>query len=361
MLYTRNAALVMSFQLTTQPFFGADVAVANGRDPLAEYVLKNTDTGELASVIPGHGAILRKLVLQRDSSRQTPGGTKPALFSVIEAPESPQALFAGETYASAILYPFAGRVQHGVYSFEGVDYALAMNETRRNNAMHGLVHEQPFTVIEEEANDELARLILRHTHTGNFEGYPFPFELTLTYTLAANGLTLSYSALNNGTSPSPATFGWHPYFTVKPYPHPVELGVAESDTILDEMTLVLPAQSVVVIGDDLMPTGTRNPLATRKFTLKDWEVDSPFVVDVTEADCAETHLHAPGQAVTLVISQETGPSKLNYLTVFTPPKRDRIAIEPQTANVNALNTGEGLATLDPGDALEGWMRIALRG
>lgn len=352
----------MAFQLIQQPFFGPDIAVAlpNGRDPLLEYVLLNETTGEMANIIPGFGAVLRQLVLHYKKTPSDNTGNEAGLFAVIEAPESPQALFASEAYASAILYPFANRIQHGVYAFEGTKYALPMNETRRNNALHGLVTNQPFAVINEEATDQFARLTLRHTHAGDLDGYPFPFELTLTYTLSADGLTLAYSGLNNGTTPSPATFGWHPYFTLKSFPQATESGVAESDTILDEMTLSIPAQSVVVLNDDLMPTGVVNSLATTQFTLKDWQVDSPFIVSATEADFVETHLHAPKQGVTLVVSQETGPGKLNYVGVFTPPKRDRIAIEPQTGNVNAFNTGEGLSVLEPGDALEGWVRVALR-
>ncbi len=353
----------MAFQLTRQPFFGsaATAALPDGRDPLIEYVLVNTQTGELASIIPGFGGILRNLILRPQTDNQASDPT-PGLFSVIEAPDSPQALLAGETYASALLYPFASRIQHGVYAFEGVEYALPMNETRRNNALHGLVYDKPFVVIGEEANDELACLTLRHTHTGDAPGYPFPFELTITYTLSAEGLLITYSALNTGPTLSPSSFGWHPYFTLRPFPHTAKPGVVESDNLLDDMTLVLPAESVVILGDDMMPTGVTNPLATDTFTLKNWQVDSPFIVtDPSDADHVETHLQSPKAGVTLVVSQETGPGKLRYLIVFTPPKRDSIAIEPQTANVNAFNNGEGLAVLEPGDALEGWVRVALRG
>ncbi len=343
----------MSFQITTQPLFGTDATAAlpDDRDPLAELVLHNTATGEFAIIIPGYGGMLRQLVLRQGEQR----------FSVIEAPESPQALFADETYSSRLLYPFPGRIEHGVYTFEGVDYALHMNETRRNHALHGLVYTTPFAVISEETTETMARLTLRYTHTGEQTGYPFPFELTISYTLTANGLTLAYSGLNNGSSPSPSAFGWHPYFTLKPFPHTVEPGVVEADNLLDEMTLTLPVQSVVVLGDDMMPTGTVNPLATNVFTLKNWEVDAPFIVSKSDADYAESRLTAPKQGTSLVISQQTGPGKLGYLVVFTPPKRDRIAIEPQTANVNAFNTGEGLAVLEPGDALDGWIRVQLRG
>lgn len=343
----------MSFQITIQPLFGDDATAAlpDSRDPLAEYILQNTQTGEFAVIIPGYGGILRQLILRHGEHQ----------YSVVAAPESPQALFAGETYASTLLYPFPSRIEHGIYSFEGVDYALPMNETRRNHALHGLVYNQPFSVLSDESTDTMAQLTLRHTHIGDHSGYPFPFELTIVYTLTADGLTLTYSALNNGPSSSPSAFGWHPYFTLKPYPHHVEMGVAEADEIINDMTLTLPVQSAVVLNDAMIPTGKVNPLATNTFTLKNWVVDAPFVVTKTEREYVESRLDSPKKGISLIISQESGPGKLGYIVAYTPPKRDCIAIEPQTANVNAFNNGDGLSVLEPGDALDGWMKVQLRG
>ena len=342
----------MSFQITVQPLFGDDATAAlpDGRDPLAEYILQNTQTGEFAIVVPGYGGILRQLVLRQGEHR----------YSVIAAPESPQALFVSETYASALLYPFPSRIEHGVYTFDGVDYALPMNETRRSHALHGFVYNQPFVVISDEATDTNAQLTLRHTNTGDYEGYPFPFELTVVYTLTADGLTLTYSALNNGPTASPSAFGWHPYFTLKPFPPKLEPGVAEADDIINDLTLTLPVESVVVLNDAMIPTGTVNPLATNTFTLKNWNVDAPFIVSKTEQSHVESRLDATKRGVSLVIGQEAGPGKLGYIVAYTPPKRDSIAIEPQTANVNAFNSSEA-PVLEPGDALGGWIRVQLRG
>lgn len=62
----------------------------------------------------------------------------------------------------------------------------------------------------------------------------------------------------------------------------------------------------------------------------------------------------------LIVGQETGPGKFNYLVCFTPTRRDSIAIEPLTANVDSFNNGEGLTILNPGETMSGtiWVRLA---
>ncbi|MCY7409991.1 MAG: hypothetical protein LH473_06945, partial [Chitinophagales bacterium] len=74
---------------------------------------------------------------------------------------------------------------------------------------------------------------------------------------------------------------------------------------------------------------------------------------------AETVLASRNTGVRLIVGQQTGPGKLNYLVCYTPSNRDSIAIEPLTANVDAFNNGEGLTILQPGETLSGsmWVRL----
>lgn len=341
----------MPFTISTQPFG----PLATGSEPLTEYVLEHEETGEFLSIIPSHGALLRQLVLRKGNE----------LLALIKAPESPQTLLADESYASALLYPFPSRIRHGIYRFGGEDYALPMNEPNRDNALHGFVHGKPFVVISQETTPIYARLVLRYDYTGSVTGYPFPFALTVTYELIqANQLPLgnftddrmcalrmSYSALNNGTGPSPAAFGWHPYFTLSEEP-------------IDTMTLSLPARTTITLDDDMIPTGRQAAEPATTINLKDQMLDTPFALEATTPSAtgepfAETILTSQKTGVRLIVGQETGPGRLNYLVCYTPLRRDSVAIEPLTANVNAFNTGDGLATLEPGDSLDGtiWVRL----
>ena len=341
----------MPFTISTQPFG----PLATGSEPLTEYLLEHEETGEFMSIIPGFGGLLRRLVLRKGND----------LLSVIKAPESPQALLADESYASALLYPFPSRIRHGIYRFEGEDYALPMNETNRDNALHGFVRDKPFAVVSQETTDTYARLVLRYDYTGSVTGYPFPFALTVTYELIQGNqlsfggfpkdrmcaMRMSYSALNNGTGSSPSAFGWHPYFTM-------------SQESVDNMTLSLPARSTIGLDDDMIPNGQQTPEQAATISLKDQTLDTPFALEPTALPAAgepfvETILTSQKTGVRLIVGQQTGPGKLNFLVCYTPLRRDSVAIEPLTANVNAFNTGDGLAVLEPGDSLDGtvWVRL----
>ncbi|AQG78230.1 aldose 1-epimerase [Spirosoma montaniterrae] len=342
----------MPFQITTQPFG----TLPDETEPLIEYVLEHTETGEFATIIPGFGAVLRRLVLRRNDD----------VYALIKAPDSAQSLFADESYASALLYPFPSRIRHGIYRFEGEDYALAMNEVSRDNALHGFVHGRVFSVISQETTPNYARLTLRYDYAGDTVGYPFPFSLTMVYELAlANRLLLgshvendqmcalrvSYAALNTGPTPCPAAFGWHPYFTFTEEP-------------IDDLTLSLPARSQITLNDSMLPSGKQPLENAETFSLRDRELDTPFAVEPTGIPAvgqpfAETVLTSTKTGAKLIVGQQTGAGKLNYLVCYTPGRRDSIAIEPQTASVDAFNNGDGLAVLNPGDVLSGsmWVRL----
>ena len=322
-----------------------DIDPLEGAEPLTDYILTNPHTGEWATILPAFGGILRQLVLRKGDSR----------YTLIDSPGSAQALLADETYAGALLYPFPSRIRHGVYRFDGRDYALPINETMRGNALHGFVHPKPFAVIQQETTLEHALLSIRYVYEGNVgpaeeevPGYPFPFTLTVTYRLTARGLTLTFEALNTGLTRSPAAFGWHPYFTL-------------NNTDIDNLTLTLPTQTEVTLDEHLITSGTKPAPANRlgTFSLKKVELDTPWLAlfeEVNGQRKAKTVLHWPEENVALQLTQS---ESLGYVVVYTPTRRDSIAIEPLTANVNAFNNGQGLTILNPGETLGGQIGVRL--
>ncbi|MBO0950669.1 aldose 1-epimerase [Fibrella forsythiae] len=321
------------FTIDTRP-----LGPIEGTKPLTDYVLINKETGEWATILPEFGGILRQLVLRKGDIR----------YTLINSPGSAQALLADETYASALLYPFPSRVFQGIYRFEGLAYALPMNETMRNNALHGFVHGKPFRVVRQETTPSHALLAIVYDYAGDVPGYPFPFSLTVTYVLSAQGLTLAFEALNTGTTRSPAAFGWHPYFTLNNAP-------------TDDLTLTMPIKSVITLDEHMIANG-RQPVGDDRlgtFSLNNVELDTPWVAAFSEVDGqkqAKTVLQWPSEGVSLAITQS---DSLGYIVVYTPSRRDSIAIEPQTANVNAFNNGEGLTILSPGETLSGEIQLQL--
>lgn len=301
----------MPFTITTQPFG----PLATDYRPLTEYILEHPETGEFLSVIPGFGGLLRRLVLRKGND----------LLALIKAPESPQALLADESYASAFMYPFPSRIRHGIYRFNGEDYALPMNEVKRDNAIHGLVHGESFDVISQETTDTYARLVIRYDYPGTVSGYPFPFALTITYELIQAdqlplgsvtndrmcALRISYAAENTGRSQCPAAFGWHPYFTLSEEP-------------VDDMTLSLPTRTGIVLNDAMIPTGKYPTEKAATLSLHEQELDAAFCIEPADMNTStvpytETILTSQRMGIRLIVGQEMGKGKLNYLVCYTPP------------------------------------------
>jgi aldose 1-epimerase len=336
----------MSFQITTQPFG----PLASASTPLTEYSIRHTETGAGFTVLPGFGGVLRRLVLPVANDT---ANDQPRLFSLLETPDSPQALQADETYASALLYPFPSRIRHGIYAFAGQEYALPFNDFGRNNAIHGFIHPRPFVVIGQEVTDTEAAITLRYDYPGDLKGYPFLFSLTVRYALyLTNGesvaFSISFEVANTGLSRCPSAFGWHPYFTLT--------NGTDDAASVDDLTLAIPATETVLLDDNLLPVGQIPFTNSGPFSLTDRRFDAVFVVD-NRNPVAETVLSAPTQNVSLVLTQDT--AVFPFLVVYTPERRDRIAIEPITANVNAFNTGEGLRVLEPGEHWGGTISVRL--
>ena len=116
------------------------------------------------------------------------------------------------TYASSILFPFANRIKDGLYSFNVIEYQLEINQKEENNALHGLVYNKPFKVINKEVSDNEASIKLEYEELNESKGFPYTYTIKLKYTLTEDELKLNVSVKNTDPKPFPFTIGWHPYF-----------------------------------------------------------------------------------------------------------------------------------------------------
>lgn len=278
------------------------------------------DGGLSFSFVPARGACLTELVI----------GGVPLLDGYREASE----LDTLDWGKSAILAPFPNRLRDGKYSFEGVEYQFPVNEPARNNALHGFVMDKPFEIVEESAFS----VALEYRYDGGFAYFPFPFLLRVTYSLsAADGFTAFFEMKNTGSDPMPAGLGWHPYF---------RLGDSA-----DALFLQLPAAEQVLVDERMIPTG-------EKLRFDDFEVMKKI-----GATAFDTGFRLPEPCVARLREGTRGleywqDGAFPFLQVFIPPARRSIALEPMTCNIDALNNGEGLRVLAPGEAIRG--RAGLR-
>jgi len=249
-----------------------------------------------------------------------------------------------------VLMPWPNRVADGRWTWNGTVQQLALTEPARGNAIHGLLLDTAYraTGVDEGAVTLTASIYPRH-------GWPFTLDTAVTYALTDRGLRVTHEVTNVGSGRAVVGCGAHPYLRI-------------GDVPTEELTLTLRAGSVFVTDDRLIPVDKR-PLAgdlaalPTGVRLDDLDLDTGFAdlraVPASDGDRA-THfehvLAAPdGRTLTLWADADFA-----YTIVFTPQGfpndssrgpagvHRAIAVEPMTCPTNALNSGEGLISLEPG-------------
>ena len=109
-------------------------------------------------------------------------------------------------FGSPILMP-ANRTYKGKFTVEGKEYNMPLNEPQNNCHLHGLVLFQSFETLDVTADTAVLRI-----NDGKCTSYPFPYALTVHYSLTDNGLLSSYELENIGQGNMPFTFCLHTTF-----------------------------------------------------------------------------------------------------------------------------------------------------
>ena len=125
---------------------------------------------------------------------------------ILRSPENLEALKDSPfQHGTPLLFP-ANRTKDGKFTFESKEYQMVLNEPSRNNHLHGLMFDAPFTVLSTTENT----LVAQYKNQG--ERYPFPFIMTATDTLDDTGYTRTLEILNSGNTAMPYTLAYHTTF-----------------------------------------------------------------------------------------------------------------------------------------------------
>ena len=209
-------------------------------------------------------------------------------------------------WGSYPMVPWAGRIRHGRFSFDGADYGMPINFSP--HAIHGTGFEQPWAVT--GGDSATATLTCRLD-------WVFGGEADQLIELAEDSLTCNLGVRAGGRA-MPCTLGWHPWF-VKPQRVDLRferMYLRDDDYITDGRTVSPPPPPP---WDDCFA----GPLATPRLWIDDLEVS-------ISSDC-------------------------NYWVVYDMPVY-ATCVEPQTALPDAFNLG-GAIRLDPGEELRRTMTI----
>lgn len=226
------------------------------------------------------------------------------------------------TYASAILFPFANRVADGSYVYENKTYQLAVNQIEENNALHGLVYNKTFELINQKTTSEKAEVVLRYEEIVESEGFPFTYSIDLQYILTKGSLELNITVKNTDTKTFPFTIGWHPYFISQD---------------LSESAVHFKSRKKYIFDKRNITKGMSEFAIDEPFLIEDKTLDDCFALDSNEI------VFETPQYNFALKSSETD----SFLQLYTPPHPNAIAIEPTTGISNSFNNGIGLKTLKP--------------
>lgn len=229
-----------------------------------------------------------------------------------------------DTYPSSILFPFANRIKDGKYTFNGGHFQLETNQKEENNALHGLVYNKTFEVINLKTSSNAASVLLEYNETNISEGFPYTYTIQLEYTFSKENFKLKINIKNTDSKSFPFTLGWHPYFV---------------SANLHESSLQLDSNEKMVLDDRNITTGTTETDTTKLVKIADNQFDDCWVLNSDEVLFKTPKYNLKFNA--------TGDN--NFLQVYTPPRENTIAIEPTTGVSDSFNNNIGLQTLEPNE------------
>ena len=295
------------------------------------------------SISPAKGGILNELLLL-DSTGKT--------CSLVDGYENE--IDITDAYKSAILLPFANRINKGKYSYAGVAYQLPINEDRVGDqgqviqhALHGLLYDCSWSIEKEELNDHYAKVMLSIHYQSNREGYPFSFEVSIEYLLSAqtNELTVSTEIKNTSKESIPMGYGFHPYLKI-------------DDTPVNELDIAFDVRSKFTLDEYCIPTGAKEEYDTfrEKKKIASTEFDDCFELASKEG---KNVLQLSNQNASVEFWQETGEKKFNFLQLYTPPHRKSIAVEPMSSCIDTFNNKIGLMEIHSNEVITASFGIKL--
>lgn len=250
----------------------------------------------------------------------------------------------GEGYQGKTILPWPNRIDHGKYSFGGQELQVAINEPKRDAALHGLMGFVEWEPVHHD-NDSVTLAYFLHPQYG----YPFSLAFEIEYKVSEEGVTSTLTARNTGETEAPFGTANHSY-------------IAASNGTIDEITFALPAGTYYQTNDRLIPTATASVAGTK------YDFRTAKKLGSTTMDTAFTDLERGSDGTTVVRFDRPGGKNVElwvdqthrYLQVYTDdspdgdrPGRAGITVEPMTCAPNAFATGDGLIVLSPGQTHRG--------
>lgn len=270
----------------------------------------------VAEVAPSCGGLITRFAVGTDEILHLDEST-------LIAPKKRKDPRASVSGGIPVLFPIAGKLTGDRYTVDGASYPMRQ---------HGLARHGAWSVID-VAQAHLTQEF--RSSPASKITFPFDFACRLTIDVGRAGyrsLVIETEIENLSQRPMPVHFGLHPYFQV-----------ADKDKA--GVRVQITAESAL--------DNTRGG-------------DEPWngVLDFTAAE-VDLHLHnVQGGKATLTVPgrpvRKLAFSELySALVLWTVAMKDFVCLQPWSAPADALNSGVGLRTLEPGDRCHGEFVISV--
>ena len=339
-----------------------NVSVGSGTEAVRVSVLRNHDTGESVDILQSFGGKVERVSLLVGSCD---GGQSCDPRDVIASRcngtyvNCTSALLKAQDAPGALLMPFANRIAHGRYSFQGAEHRLTSDNSTPSHGF--LIQGRPMDVLAHSTSKSNATLVLGALFDGTDPGYPFTVHVTVSYTLSAAGLSVHIKATNcMASSAAPFQAGCHPYFRLlnsnfstahltldrsctqwnrqMQTPIQVPSHTTESFDGFDNQTIASPHIGCPACGHPA----------------PHW--DDGFTPRSSVQACPELAVRLADGPDTLTLTLGDG---FRYVQVYSGSPQTGVAIEPYTGETDCFNNEEGLVVLEAGQDWEGSFRIGI--
>ena len=235
-------------------------------------------------------------------------------------------------YKSAKLSPFVCRISEGRYEFDGNTYEFR-NKFNDGSAIHGILADKPFTVLEKSVAEDSASILLGYHYKKEDPAFPFEYKINIRYTLKASGrLDLETTVINLSPVRIPMADGWHPYFNL--------------EGRVNDWLLSFHSRKKLAFDDKLIPLG--HIVEMDKFyspvQIGAETFDNCFLLEPDSGTAAAT-LENPENGLRLSFFPD---NNYPFLQIYTPEDRLSIAIENLSSAPDSFNNKLGLIILEPG-------------
>ncbi len=270
--------------------------------------------------------------------RTSGGGLSELIFQSRNLVEPYDETDTSERYRGDLLAPWPNRIRDGRYLIGDQEFQVPINETDRNNALHGLVN-----VLEWRVKvSSTSKAILESTLPAS-DFYPTTLQMWVSYELDQGGLTWKIGAKNIGSTKVPYGASIHPYL------------IAQPDQHVDDWSLQLPAAEVLDIDPDRLLSLELISVERKEFDFRNGDVigerfiDHAFKVESSTMARIVDVVAKNGRGVRMEFDNSS-----TWIQIHTADRigeknsRMCLAVEPMSCPPDAFNSKVDLIWLQPG-------------